>query len=91
MMGDKVKRQIKTIEKLSIECSKCKSELIFDIKTHNEYNSLYNCPLCGSTYGFDPEDNVIERAKQLVTKAKQVKGAEIRFICEEDEDKKDEH
>lgn len=74
--------EIANIKKVNIFCNKCTSELTFNIDAHNEYNSVYNCPLCGSAYGLDPENNIIVKAKELITGAKQAKGARISFICE---------
>lgn len=75
---------IANIKRIQVLCKKCKSELTFNIEAHSEYNGVYNCPLCGGVYGFDPEDNAIQRAKQLIAGTKQAKGAVVSFVCEEE-------
>lgn len=78
--------EIAKIEKISVVCRKCESEVTFKINAHNEYNSLYNCPICGNAYGIDPEDNPIVKAGQVIGATARVKGAVIGFVCRGDEE-----
>lgn len=71
------------IKRVVICCENCKSELRFDLDAPIGYRRVHTCPICGSNYGIDPEDDVITRVQELVRSVKDVKGAKFSFLCED--------
>jgi len=70
------------IKKVVVQCNHCNSEIRFDLDSSIKMRSLHSCPMCGTLYGIDPEDDVIVRAQDFIRSAKGVKGAKFSFLCE---------
>lgn len=70
------------INKVVIACTHCDSEVRFDINSSIKMRPLYHCPMCGTQYGIDPEDDAIARVRDMIRSVKSVKGAKFSFLCE---------
>lgn len=85
MIGDKVKRQIKSIDKLSIECNRCGTEIIMNIDVNNTAHTPYQCCGCGLDFEIDKMDDLYGRLQSLLTSARRSKlQAKFSLICEEE-------
>lgn len=72
------------ISKVVVECNHCKSEIRFDINSSINMKTPYACPMCGSLYGIDPEDDAMVRVRELMRSVKSTKGATFSFLCEDE-------
>lgn len=79
---DSVMEEIANIKKVVVKCLHCESEVRFDVGSSIKMRPLYSCPMCGTLYGIDAEDDVITRTQQLISSVKSVNGARFSFLCE---------
>jgi len=82
--GNSAMEKIVDIQKIVIECNHCNTEIRFDVKTSIRHKSLYSCPMCGSLYGVDEDNDVILRVQELIKSLEDVKGATFSFLCNEE-------
>jgi len=75
------------VKRVKLVCVRCKTEVVFDVWEEDGRGRFIptQCPVCGSSYGMNPHNNVIERIRQAAAAAKETKGADVSILCEEEE------
>lgn len=85
MEAGAVKKQIKSIDKLSIECNRCGTEIVMKVDIESTAKTPYSCCGCGLDFEIDRMDDLYGRLQALLRASKRSElKAKFSIICEED-------